>query len=288
MTAGVAQSAWPPPDGVDMTAVGAALMRARHLLVDGEPKVFKDEFAIRLAGASEDVARGLVPGAPVPAGNTAITAALVLRSRYAEDCLAAARRRGLSQYVILGAGLDSFALRHAATPGDLVVFEVDAPRTQEWKRKRVAELGLALPGNLRFAPCDFENTSVEIALAHAAFRFAEPAFLCWLGVTQYLTRDAIDATLKWAARLVPGSELVLTFVVPSPEMIEVGKKISAAAGVNFATFFTADEMTALLHNAGFAETEHFTPERAQRTYFEGRSDGLRAPDVEQLMRARTR
>lgn len=129
-------------------------------------------------------------------------------------------------YVILGAGLDSFALRHAATPSELAVFEVDAPRTQDRKRRRLAELGLELPGNLRFAPCDFE-------------------------------------------------------------MLEVGKRISAAAGVNFATFFAPDEMAGVLRDAGFAETEHFSPERAQPTYFEGRADGLRAPDAELLMRART-
>lgn len=277
---------WSPPEGVDMTAVGAALMRARHLLVDGEPKVFKDDFAARLLGVPESVVRGPVPGVPVPTGNKAIAAAWVLRSRYAEDCLKAARERGVTQYVILGAGLDSFALRHAASPSDLTVFEVDAPRTQEWKRKRLAELGIETPKNLRFAPCNFERTSLAVALAGAAFRSDEPAFLSWLGVTQYLTRGSIDVTLRWAARLAPGSELVLTFVPPSPEMIETGTRISAATGANFATFFTPEKMTATLRTAGFAEAEHFSPELAQRTYFDGRSDGLSAPNVEQLMRAR--
>jgi methyltransferase (TIGR00027 family) len=223
----------------------------------------------------------------VPTGNNAITAAWVLRSRYTEDCLEAARERGVRQYVILGAGLDSFALRAATTASDLTVFEVDAPRTQQWKRKRLTELGLEFPKNLRLAPCNFETMSVEVALAGTEFRPREPAFLSWLGVTQYLTRDAIAATLQWAARLAPGSELVLTFVPPSAEMIEVGRRISAATGVNFATFFTADQMATMLRTAGFAEAEHFSPERAQRTYFEGRSDGLSAPEVEQLMRART-
>lgn len=282
----VEQPIWSPPEGVDMTAVGAALMRARHLLVDGEPKVFRDDFAARLLGVTEGIVRGPMRGAPVPTGNKAITAAWVLRSRYTEDCLEAARERGIRQYVILGAGLDSFALRHAATPNNHTVFEVDAAQTQEWKRKRLDELGIKAPKNLRFAACDFETTSIETALAGAQFRSAERTFLSWLGVTQYLTREAIDATLNWAARLAPGSELVLTFVPPSPEMIETGKRISTATGVHFATFFTPEEMAATLRTAGFAETEHFSPELAQRTYFKGRSDGLSAPNVEQLMRAR--
>ncbi len=163
---------------------------------------------------------------------------------------------------------------------------MDTARAQEWKRKRLAELGIKAPKNLRFAACDFETTSIETALAGAKFRSDERAFLSWLGVTQYLTREAIDATLNWAAHLAPGSELVLTFVPPSPEMIETGKRISTATGAHFATFFTPEEMAAMLRTAGFAETEHFSPELAQRTYFKGRSDGLNAPNVEQLMRAR--
>ena len=182
---------WSPPECVDMTAVGAALMRARHLLVDGEPKVFNDEFAIRLVGAPRTSSEGPMTGVPLATGNTATTAAWVLRSRMQKTVLKPLAGAG---YVILGAGLDSFALRHAATPSELAVFEVDAPRTQDRKRRRLAELGLELPGNLRFAPCDFE-------------------------------------------------------------MLEVGKRISAAAGVNFATFFAPDEMAGVLRDAGFAETE---------------------------------
>src|SRR5262249_1214461 len=148
-----------------------------------------------------------------------------LRGRYTEDRLAVARAR-FNQYVILGAGLDSYALRHAADLNELNVFEVDDAPVQAWKQARLEALGLQVPGQLRFAPFDFERQSIPAALADAGFASEAPAFISWLGVTQYLSPGSVNDTLRWAASCAPGSEIVLTFVVPGPEAEEEKKLLS--------------------------------------------------------------
>jgi methyltransferase (TIGR00027 family) len=268
----------PPIAGVHRTAVGAAVVRASHLFRDGEPKILRDEFALPLSGFSREEAETML--APF-AHNT--SAGWVLRSRYTEDRLAAARAR-LNQYVILGAGLDSYALRHAADLNELIVFEVDDPPMQVWKRARLEALELEAPRQLRFAPCDFEQSSIADALAVVGFAPEAPAFISWLGVTQYLSPASVSDTLHWAAGCAPGSEIILTFVPPGPEA-EAEKALLAARDVNFTTFFTPDQMTVVLRQAGFRQIEHFPPEQANDVYFRGRNDGLRAPTLEQLVSA---
>jgi methyltransferase (TIGR00027 family) len=166
------------------------------------------------------------------------------------------------------------------------VFEVDDAPVQVWKQARLKALGLQVPRQLRFAPCDFERQSLADALANAGFASEAPAFISWLAVTQFLSPAAVNDTLRWAASCAPGSEIVLTFVVPGPEA-EVDKKLLATRNVDFSTFFTPDEMTRVLREAGFAQIEHFPPEQANQAYFHGRSDGLRAPTVERLVSATT-
>jgi methyltransferase (TIGR00027 family) len=273
----------PPLSGVHRSAIGAAAMRAAHLLDAADPKIFRDEFAMTLAGLSDSQVRFMaqvlvgINGADAEAG-------WVLRSRYAEDEL---RRLGarVAQYVVLGAGLDSFALRHAARLGDLRVFEVDDPPMQAWKRDRLKNLGIDAPPQLRFAPCDFETTEIAAALDAAGFR-PLPTFASWLAVTQYLSRPAIDRTLRWAGTLPPGSSLLLTFIVPGPQADALKEKL-APLGLQFATFFTPLEMTRLLAAAGFESIRHLAPAEADAVYFAGRTDGLRAPTVERLVVATT-
>jgi methyltransferase (TIGR00027 family) len=192
--------------------------------------------------------------------------------------------RPRAQYVILGAGLDSYALRHAADLNELIVFEVDDPALHAWKQARLRTLGLETPKQLRFAPRDFERCSVTEALAVAGFAPEKPAFTSWLGVTQYLSTASINNTLRWAASCAPGSEIVLTFVVPGPEA-EAEKALLASMNVDFTTFFTPDQITDVLRDAGFHQIEHFPPEKANDIYFDGRTDGLRAPTLEQLVSA---
>jgi len=273
----------PPLSAVHRSAIGAAAMRAAHLLDAAEPKILRDEFAMPLAGLTDEQVRFM---AQVLVGiNGADTAASwVLRARYAEDELARLGAR-VAQYVVLGAGLDSFALRHAARLGDLRVFEVDDPPMQAWKRDRLHNLGIVAPPQLRFAPCDFETTEIAAALDAAGFR-ALPTFASWLAVTQYLSRPAIDRTLRWASTLPPGSSLLLTFIVPGEQADALKEKL-APMGLQFATFFTPLEMTRQLAAAGFESTRHLTPAEADAVYFAGRTDGLRAPTLERLVVATT-
>jgi methyltransferase (TIGR00027 family) len=207
----------------------------------------------------------------------------VLRSRFTEDRLAAARAR-LAQYVILGAGLDSYALRMGDDLGELTVFEVDHPPFQAWKRQRIKTLGLKTPAQLRFVPCDFETTALPRALAESGFSAAEPCFVSWLGVTQYLTREAIGETLSWAGARAAGSEIVLTFL-ESNAQAESLKASMAQTGVAVLSHFTPQEMTALLQAAGFTQIDHLTPAEADARYFRDRPDGLRAPEIQRLVAA---
>jgi methyltransferase (TIGR00027 family) len=166
------------------------------------------------------------------------------------------------------------------------VFEVDDAPVQAWKQARLKALGLQVPRQLRFAPCDFERQSLADALANAGFASEAPAFISWLAVTQFLSPASVNDTLRWAASCAPGSEIVLTFIVPGPEA-EAEKKLAAARNVDFSTFFTPDEMNGVLQEAGFFQIEHFLPEQANEAYFHGRSDGLRAPTLERLVSATT-
>jgi methyltransferase (TIGR00027 family) len=207
----------------------------------------------------------------------------VVRSRFTEDRLAAARAR-LDQYVVLGAGLDSYALRMGDRLGDLVVFEVDDPPFQAWKQQRIEALGLTAPRQLRFVPCDFERTSIDQALSDGGFAADRPCFISWLGVTQYLTREATRQTLRWAAARPAGSEIVLTFLEANPA-IEGLRASMAHLGIADLEHFTVPEMTAMLRDAGFSQVEHLTRAAATDKYFQHRSDGLIAPEIQNLISA---
>jgi len=265
---------------VHRTAFAAAAPRAAHSLHGAEPKIFSDEFALPLTDMTEDEVIAMATRVPAASASTCI-----LRSRFTEECLAIARER-IVQYVILGAGLDSYALRMGNQLGRLIVFEVDDPMFQSWKRKRIEVLGLTLPQQLRFVPCDFERTSLREALAESGFEDNEPSFISWLGVTQYLTRLAVCETLRWAAGRPAGSEIVLTFLETNAQ-VESLKSSMAANGVDALSHFTPAEMTAMLREAGFAHIEHFTSAEANERYFQNRSDGLRAPEIQRLVRAST-
>lgn len=269
-----------PPNlsGVHGTAVLAAALRAWHTLGAAEPKIFCDEFALALTGmeASDVIAFG--QGVRAESASTC-----VLRSRFTEDRLATIRDR-VKQYVVLGAGLDSFALRMGSALGDLVVFEVDDPPFQEWKTQRIRDLGLESPSQLRFVPCDFERTSLATALAAGGFLADEPCFISWLGVTQYLTREAITETLRWAGERPEGSELVLTYLESNARIAEL-RKGAAQSGIDFLSDFSVAEMTAMVELAGFSRIEHLSPENADERYFQGRTDGLTAPAIQRLLSA---
>jgi methyltransferase (TIGR00027 family) len=273
-------SSGPPPglSSVHGTAFSAAALRAWHALAGEEPKIFCDDLALALTGMTEDDVVALGRGVPAASASTCI-----LRSRFTEDRLAAARHR-LGQYVILGAGLDSYALRMGERLGTLTVFEVDDPPFQEWKRQRIKELDLQPPPQLHFVPCDFENTSIAEALAAHGFAAEEACFISWLGVTQYLTREAITETLRWAGQRPAGSEIVLTYLEANAKAANMKDRM-AQTGIALLSAFTTDEMTAIVQAAGFSRIQHLPPEEAEQRYFHGRTDGLKAPEIQRLLSA---
>lgn len=259
------------------TALGVAALRAAHQVLDQKPLILEDPVALRLLdpGALEHLREKTVelqsPGA------RGLRSHVVLRSRFAEDCLKACVASGNSQYVILGAGLDTFAYRQPSWARNLRIFEVDHPASQEAKRARLGAGGIDLPLNLAFVPVDFESASLQMGLEAASVEFTQPAFFSWLGVTMYLTDEAIDATLRFVAGFPSGSGLVLTFAQPSePGLDDLADK-AAAAGEPWITRLTPSQMEAKLHLAGFSRVSFLEPKEATARYYQGRGDGLPPP-----------
>jgi methyltransferase (TIGR00027 family) len=216
----------------------------------------------------------------------------VYRSRFAEDELADATTQGVRQYVVLGAGLDTFAYRQPPSAGALQIFEVDHPATQAWKRAALAAADIPLPANLHWAPVDFERHTLAEGLTAAGFDGAQPTCFSWLGVTQYLTRRAVEDTLRFVAGLPTPSTIVLTFivpkeVVPAEDHEALHEIIQRAAGLGepWLTYFHPDELRARLHDLGFARVVHRSPAEANAHYFASRRDGLQVRHLEHLMSA---
>jgi methyltransferase (TIGR00027 family) len=272
------------------TAQGAAMHRAAHQLVD-RPPVFDDPLALKIIG--EEAATELREGREARAMTeaTGLRAFIATRSRFTEDCLADAMRRGVGQYVLLGAGLDTFAYR--APRKGLRVFEVDHPATQAWKRERLSEVAIATPDWVTYAPVDFEHETIRDGLARVGFDFSKPAVFAWLGVTPYLTRDAVMATLSFVASLAKGSEIVFDY----PERTEnataeerahfeaLAARV-AAAGEPFRSLFKTDELVRDIEALGFSFVEALDAEALNARYFKSRGDGLALRGRAHLMHAR--
>ena len=268
-----------------------AVMRAVHQTRDDEPKILLDPIAPKLIEITGADADWLAPLLEHPFA-TQWRAGFLIRSRYAEDCLGEAVARGLAQYLILGAGLDTFAYRQPAWAHALRIFEIDHPATQSFKRERLAKSGIVPPSNLIFVPVDFETTSLSQALDASGFAFDRPAFCSWLGVTQYLTNPAIEATLAFMQTLPRKSEIVLSFILPQDALdgIEAHAVATASAkaaevGEPWLSRFQPADLASQLLRMGFSEVVHLTPDQAHERYLKGRRDGLAARRGEQLMRA---
>jgi methyltransferase (TIGR00027 family) len=251
----------------DSTAVRVALWRAMHVHVDPPPHVLEDEIGLRLAAPDEAWHRR--PDMD-PQTTKLFRASIVARARFVEDLVEEQAGRGVGQYVILGAGLDTFAQRRPEIASRLRVFEVDQPGPQTWKRLRLIELGFGIPEWLRLLPVDFEaGDAWWQRLAAAGFDAGQPAVVASTGVSMYLTKDAIAATLRQVATLTPGSTLAMTFLLPlelaDPEVrpgLQLAEKGARASGTPFRSFFPT------------------------RRYFAGRTDDLR-PGSEELWIATT-
>ncbi len=273
----------------DPTAVRVALWRALHLLVDAPPHVLTDD--IGLALANPDEAWRARPDMD-PDATRMFRASIVGRARFIEDLVL--ERTSVEQYVILGAGLDTFAQR-VRVPG-LRVFEIDRPGPQAWKRQRLIELGLGIADGLRFVPVDFEaGGSWPRQLAAAGFDKSKPAVIASAGVSMYLTREANAATLREVATFAPGSTFAMTFLLPpaltEPELregFERARQGARASGTPFVSFFTPAELLQLARDAGFRTVQHVSAATVAERYFAGRSDGLRPPlGAEELLVATT-
>ena len=282
-------SAQPAPDS---TAVRVALWRAMHVQVDSPPHVLEDEVGLRLVAPDEGWHRR--PDMD-PSATSGYRAAIIARARFIEDLVTERERNGITQYVILGAGLDTFAQRRPEIASRLRIFEVDQPRPQAWKRQRLIEFGFGIPEWLRLVPVDFEaGQSWWEKLASAGFDADQPAVVASTGVSMYLTRDANLVTLRQIATLAPGSTLAMTFLLPlelvDPEertQHEAVYKAARAAGTPFLSFFSPPEMLALVREAGFSQAQYVSTTDLTQRYFTGRTDGLRPSSGEAFLIATT-
>lgn len=257
------------------TAQRVALRRATHQLLDN-PRVFDDPLAVAIAHGEPEQ-----PHDAQQPFSRSLRAFLAVRSRYAEDLLGRAVARGLRQYVVLGAGLDTFAYRNPFRAAGLRVFEVDHPATQEWKRAQVQAAGIVIPDEMTFAAVDFERESLEHGLLRAGFDNQQPAFFSWLGVTPYLSRPAFDATIRFIAGMPAGSGVAFDFAVKrsllSPLQQLALDALSgrvARAGEPFQLFFDPTALTQDLTGLGLTNIEDLNCDQINARYFAGRADGL--------------
>jgi methyltransferase (TIGR00027 family) len=269
------------------TAQRVAVRRAAHQLID-RPLIFEDPFALRIIGP--DAASATEAKAEGPVG-ASFRAFMAVRSRYSEDGLAAAVERGVRQYVVLGAGLDTFAWRNPWP--NVQVFEVDFPATQHWKKQRLNHVGMPKPPSLTFAPVDFERQTLAHGLQNAGFDASQPAYFSWLGVTMYLTREAFESTTAFIGSLPTGGGVTFDYAVDRSELGFFEKialdRLSAkvaSVGEPFRLFFTREELAATMHRLGFGQLEDVGIDELNAIYLRDREDKLRLRGgIGRLMRA---
>ncbi len=263
------------------TALRVAMRRAAHQLYDTPPLVFEDPIAVAILGphaAEIERTPGRNPLHKPRPYSVSLRAYLVARSRYAEDLRARAVQRGITQYVLLGAGLDTFAHRNVYP--SLRVFEVDHPATQQWKRELLLTTGLPTPANLTYVPVDFERQSLAAQLRTAGFDLSAPTFFAWLGVVPYLTLEAFRATIRFIAEQPPTSGLAFDYAQPRsalPLLEQLSRDSLASrvqlAGESFQLYFTPSEVATEL--AAFHTLEDIGASELNALYFAKRSDGLK-------------
>ncbi|HTV50838.1 MAG TPA: class I SAM-dependent methyltransferase [Steroidobacteraceae bacterium] len=272
----------------DHTAVRAALWRALHVELDAAPHILDDRVGLQLIAPQDDWrSRSDMH----PQGTRGYRAAIVARGRLIEDRLAEEAARGVDQYVILGAGLDTFAQRRPETLAQLRIFEVDRPAAQQWKRRQLLGLGFGVPPGLELVGVDFEaRADTWRALAAAGFDASRPAVVAAAGLSMYLTQQAIACLLRDIARLARGSTLLMSFLLPL-ELLEPEERprheavyaSARAAGTPFISFFRPEQLLALAAQAGLQQLRHVSGADLTQRYFRGRADGLRPAIGEDLL-----
>jgi methyltransferase (TIGR00027 family) len=292
-----------PGDQPSQTALMAAAARAAHLIVDHEPVIFADELAAALLGEQADELISYHRAHGTHLVLSCARAEVLCRSRFTEDRLAACVRGGITQYVILGAGLDSFAYRsgprrpgpgrpRTGSQGPPRIFEVDHPGTQRWKRAHLASAGITVPGTVSFVAVDLERDSLAGRLAQAGFDPSRPALVSWLGVIMYLTEAAISQTLAEISGFAPGSQLITDYMLPAALRDETGRSYAelvapalAERGEPWLTFLAPDDMSALLGRHGFSQVEHVRQRDSIPAALWDRTDSLHPAGLSLLARA---
>ncbi len=272
------------PRKASTTAILVAAVRASHLRWNPNP-IFSDQYAIAVVTpfwrlvANNRLLNRLVVDVLLRTLKPTHTM-IILRIRYAEDRLLEAISSGVQQYVILGAGLDTFALRHRRLADRLRVYEVDHPASQDMKRDQLGRIVGSLPANLKFVPVDFETDRLADALIGTGFDPEAPAFFSWLGVTCYLTREAVSDTIHQIAEVAaPGSRVVLDYryprrLVPAAglPLVEKMDRFVARRGEPMQSEFSPEELGAEMERSGFTEMDHVSPAEQVQRYLQGRRD----------------
>ena len=275
------------------TAEGAAAMRALHQRLPLSQRIFDDpiaELLVNLEGEAGKAVERMFHGTP-PSVCPRLTS-FVLRSRYTEDCLHEAVLRGVQQYVLLGAGLDTFAYRQPSWARGLTIFELDLPATQTWKHSRLEAAGISIPSNVRYVPGKLNEVGPLCFLQDKGVDLQRAAFFAMLGVSQYLPQAVFRSILQAVARLPRESEMVFNVVVTDDLMPEDEAKLTADFAARAESFnepwhtrVNPNDLVRDLFSYGFSKVEHLSPEKANERYFKDRHDNLRAPYQTQMMRA---
>jgi methyltransferase (TIGR00027 family) len=280
-----------PEHKTSQTAQGIAVLRAAHQLIDSPPKILDDPIILRLL---DDATRQRLrdhPEAYQTPRLKALRVQALVRSRFTEDRLAAAATHDITQFVILGAGLDTFAYRKPTWASRLQIFEMDQPASQATKRRVLQTAGIVAPPNLEYLEIDFEKDSLPSVLEHSHFDFREPAFFSCLGVLMYLTSAAVHSILCFAASTPPSSEIVFSFANRAaqpdlPDQVSATQQKAALVGEPWLTTAQPDLLAEELHSLGFSDVLFLTPAMILDRYLRNRPDGLPVPRQTNIVSAK--
>ncbi len=260
----------------DNTALRTALWRALHVLTDDKPYIIEDKIGFDLIKPEQGWQER-----PDMKFTKSLRASIVARARFIEDIAKEQIAKGVKQYVLLGAGLDSFAQRNTAISSQIDIYEIDQPDTLNWKQEKLIENGYKIPNNLHFVPVNFETSSWSEELTNNGFDIKQTTFVSCTGVTLYLTKEAITDTLKKLTSLASGSTIAISFYLPIEQLegedknlMEMSIKGAAASGTPFVSFFTFEEISKLAERIGMKEIQTVSTKDMTDRYFKNRADNL--------------
>jgi len=274
------------------SALRVATLRAVHRLLD-EPVIFDDPIALPILGSEMSATISDDPFRFNDPMSRGLRATLIARSKFAEEEMHKAVRAGVRQYVVLGAGLDTFAFRNTHADEGLHVYEVDHPSTQDWKKALLHEAGIPVPKSMSFVAIDFETKTLREGLREAGFQADQPAYFSWLGVAIYLTQEAIFETLRFVASLPKGSAITFDYSLDRALLNPIERAISeymgqliASQGEPWISFFDPASLKEELGKMGYDSIEDLGPDELNPRYFSRRKDGLRTGGGVRLMCAK--